>query len=209
MAVFSCYHHDDPSALMKQDWRSVLEQQSSAATLSGIASYLKVLLVFVSIAAVSCSTSGKTEEPSADVSFPDIELKRVAFGSCNKQLGREVQQEKVWRSASSFQPQLWLWTGDAVYSKNLTVSSLKKAFEVQANLGPYQDFLDGKGQGKNEEKGTCETNHDSSLPSPILVDGVWVSFYFIFAFSQQYCYANDSLIHLAHHFLSSASCFKG
>jgi hypothetical protein len=185
---------------MKQDWRGALAQQSSVATLSGLASYLQVLLVFVSLAAVSCSTSGKTEEPSADVSFPDIELKRVAFGSCNKQLGREVQQKQVWRSASSFQPQLWLWTGDAVYSKNLTVSSLKNAFEVQANLGPYHDFLDGKGQGANEEKEARDMNHESNLPSPILVDGVWVRFSFYVCLLPtvcQDCCVNDSLIYRA------------
>jgi hypothetical protein len=43
--------------------------------------------------ACSCFLLYQRQNRSADVSFPDIELKRVAFGSCNKQLGREVKQE--------------------------------------------------------------------------------------------------------------------
>jgi hypothetical protein len=164
--------------------------------------YIPIVVLY--LATVASGTVSNSDAPtSADISFPDIELERVAFGSCNKQSGLEEQQAQAWRSAAAFRPQLWLWTGDAVYSKNLTVASLEEAFRVQASVKPYQDFLDGKQQlqyttaaaddlddddddddndkdgGHQGSDGAPDTsnnqiNQASTPPTPILVDGVWV-----------------------------------
>jgi hypothetical protein len=100
-----------------------------------------------------------------DLSFPNVTLERVAFGSCNKQLGFERQQNEAWRSIAKFNPQLWLWTGDAVYVKSHSVSGLTSAFNVQKAMVSYRDFILG----------------DSNQRKP-LVDGIWVCFLTLFFF---------------------------
>lgn len=58
----------------------------------------------------------------ADASFPNINLTRIAFGSChsrgalNKRLESDPNSKTIWDIiASVVQPQTFLWTGDAVY----------------------------------------------------------------------------------------------
>ena len=48
----------------------------------------------------------------------------VAFGSCNRQ---DLPQAALWDAVRSVQPGAWLWTGDAVYSKDNTLHALATA----------------------------------------------------------------------------------
>jgi hypothetical protein len=48
-----------------------------------------------------------------DTTWPDVTLTRVAFGSCSKQ----YLEQRLWKKIVQSEPQLWLWTGDAVYLK--------------------------------------------------------------------------------------------
>ncbi len=93
-----------------------------------------------------------TNSESIDESFPELILERVAFGSCNKQL-REAEQSASWASVSEYEPQLWLWTGDAVYSHNHSLAALKESFAAQSLVSSYTNFL-----SRSEAR----------------VDGVWV-----------------------------------
>lgn len=46
-----------------------------------------------------------------DSSRPEMELTRIAFGSCSKQR----MEQRLWPAINNARPQVWLWTGDAVY----------------------------------------------------------------------------------------------
>ena len=60
-------------------------------------------------------------------------LRRIAFGSCRKQ----KQPQPVWDAIAATQPELWLWTGDAIYPKwPTTPALLRDAYEIaEANPG--------------------------------------------------------------------------
>ena len=62
----------------------------------------------------SPSTSGVN---AADFEFPDTRLSRLAFGSCHKNKYANTEHS-IWKTIQEkSDPQLWLWTGDAVYSR--------------------------------------------------------------------------------------------
>mmetsp|Transcript_22506 Transcript_22506/g.63184 ORF Transcript_22506/g.63184 Transcript_22506/m.63184 type:complete len:442 (-) Transcript_22506:661-1986(-) len=56
---------------------------------------------------------------SLDLDFPDVELRRVAFGSCNK----PNRPTEVWESLEKLDPDLFIWLGDAIYSDSHVVPS--------------------------------------------------------------------------------------
>lgn len=91
-------------------------------------------------------------DEQADAVYPSVLLERVAFGSCNKQNKTDLQIV-AWASVAAFNPQLWLWTGDAVYSETHSVASLEAAFAQQLAVPSYRRFL----------------------ATGARVDGVWVS----------------------------------
>ena len=61
---------------------------------------------------------------------------RVAFASCNRHW---YPDQEVWGGIRSFRPDLFLWTGDAVYVKNVT--ALPAAFAALQQLEGYQKAL--------------------------------------------------------------------
>eukprot|EP01120_Amphizonella_sp_Union-15-10_P008581 TRINITY_DN310_c0_g1_i1.p1 TRINITY_DN310_c0_g1~~TRINITY_DN310_c0_g1_i1.p1 ORF type:complete len:307 (+),score=42.77 TRINITY_DN310_c0_g1_i1:79-999(+) len=48
----------------------------------------------------------------ADQQFPDLLLTNFAFGSCN----RHDLNQSAWTSIINYQPQIWIWLGDVVYT---------------------------------------------------------------------------------------------
>ena len=64
---------------------------------------------------------------TVDISYPEIKLEKVAFGSChsrgalNKRISRlndssSSSHKRIWDTiASSVDPQTFLWTGDSIY----------------------------------------------------------------------------------------------
>lgn len=84
--------------------------------------------LLVARAALASSTAlASGEEVSADGSLPHVELRTVAFGSCNKQ----DREQPLWPAVQAFDADLWLWTGDAVYANNRTVEALREAMAQQ------------------------------------------------------------------------------
>jgi len=60
---------------------------------------------------------------TADISYPDVKLEKVAFGSChsrgalNKHISKSNDSHKtIWDTiTSTVDPQTFLWTGDSIY----------------------------------------------------------------------------------------------
>ncbi len=67
-------------------------------------------------------------------------LTRLAFGSCSKQL----QPQPLWKPIAAFDPQVWLWAGDAVYAEGGaagTVEKLRDAYASQLLQPGYTTLL--------------------------------------------------------------------
>ena len=65
-------------------------------------------------------------------------LERAAFGSCNKQ----DKPQPLWPVIGSQDPQLWLWTGDAVYAHG-SAAALARAVDRQRRNANYSAFAKG------------------------------------------------------------------
>lgn len=63
-------------------------------------------------------------------------IEKLAFGSCNNQRNSNM----LWQKIASKKPDVWLWIGDAVYSKP-SLQELKKSYQTQLNNLDYQTFL--------------------------------------------------------------------
>ena len=63
------------------------------------------------------------------------ELRRLAFGSCRKQ----NLKQPIWDAVAATEPELWLWTGDAVYPQwPTTPELLREALRVaEAHEGSH------------------------------------------------------------------------
>lgn len=93
-------------------------------------------------------------DETADPTSPVL-LERIAFGSCNKQKLSGIQS-KTWKNVQNFKPQLWLWTGDAVYASNHSVEALHDAYRIQGEQTEYHSLL-----------------HPPAPETPPMVDGTW------------------------------------
>lgn len=60
----------------------------------------------------------------------------IAFGSCN----RQRLPQSFWKEIDSLHPDLFLWTGDAVYTKDYSFAALPTAFQQLLNDGNYTSF---------------------------------------------------------------------
>jgi len=76
---------------------------------------------------------------AADEDYTEVALKRMAFTSCVK--AWRPGQADLWPQVENFDPQLWLWTGDAVYANGTALSYLAPAFEEQLRVPAYERFL--------------------------------------------------------------------
>jgi alkaline phosphatase D len=63
-------------------------------------------------------------------------IDRIAFGSAN----RQANSQKFWQKIALNKPDLWIWTGDAVYTPPGDVNGLVRAFQTQAANSDYQAF---------------------------------------------------------------------
>lgn len=90
--------------------------------------YLILLLLVVAAEQLQGIPLNSSSSGKADVSYPDVKLERIAFGSChsrgavNKRLAASSSGESrysnktIWDTiARTVQPQTFLWTGDAIY----------------------------------------------------------------------------------------------
>ena len=67
------------------------------------------------------------------------ERSAIAFGSCNKQ----TKPQDFWREIENLQPSHFLWTGDAVYTKDRAVEKLSLAFQNLTSNEFYANFAKG------------------------------------------------------------------
>jgi len=76
---------------------------------------------------------------NADVERPE-QLKRIAFGSCNK----AAQPQRLWGAVRAKSPQIFLWVGDAVYVGGDQPGSVQEALKAQHGVEEYQKLLADK-----------------------------------------------------------------
>ena len=74
---------------------------------------------------------------AADIERPDIVLERLAFGSCNKAWALQ----RIWGAVRKKAPQVWLWTGDAVYVGGDQPCNLADAYRAQHQQAGYRELL--------------------------------------------------------------------
>jgi len=91
-------------------------------------------------------------DETIDEVLPSKVVTKVAFSSCVKAW---KPQAPLWDAVEAFDPDVFLWTGDAVYSNGTTLRHLEAGLAEQLSRKDYQAFLE-----ISEEKGR-------------IVDGVW------------------------------------
>ena len=75
--------------------------------------------------------------PSTDSSWPDERLSTLAFGSCSKPL----LPQPLWKAINEARPQMWIWTGDAVYLGRDQPEGLREAYQAQLAQPGYRALL--------------------------------------------------------------------
>ncbi len=81
----------------------------------------------------------------ADIQYPDIELTKVAFGSCHKnKIKKNVTP--IWKAISSIQPQTFLWLGDTIYApkqnKNQqSITSIASIASIEILKNEYDNLI--------------------------------------------------------------------
>jgi len=66
--------------------------------------------------------------------YTNITLTKIAFGSCNKQ----YYEQPLWDNIVGYEPQTYLWTGDAVYVNDSDLKTLRKAYKDQLSNPGYK-----------------------------------------------------------------------
>jgi alkaline phosphatase D len=74
-----------------------------------------------------------------DTHREDLNLTRIAFGSCSKQF----KSQPIWPAVLQFKPQLWLWTGDSVYAhaQGWNKSAIQGAYRAQSAQPGYRKLV--------------------------------------------------------------------
>ena len=67
----------------------------------------------------------------------DFTLQRLAFASCSKQ----HRAQPLWAPLLRHDPQVFLWTGDAVYLNTTAIAALREAYAAQRQHPDYQALL--------------------------------------------------------------------
>jgi hypothetical protein len=120
---------------MPPPWRrrQGLHQKATAAALA-LAALLMLLLLLVVPASAAAAAD------LVDGHYEATTLTRLAFGSCNKQW----RNNTLWDPILAFQPQAYLWLGDAVYVKERegdNEANLRKAYTRQLASPGYKKLL--------------------------------------------------------------------
>ena len=70
---------------------------------------------------------------TSDFVFPD-EVSRIAFGSCHKSKYTD-SVNNIWKTIQeTYNPQVWLWTGDAIYPPARGVASIDLLKETYRDM---------------------------------------------------------------------------
>lgn len=68
----------------------------------------------------------------------DVEISRIAFGSCSKQ---EKTEKQLWREVREEKPDLWIWLGDNIYSDTEDMEKMRADYALQKSHRDYQKLL--------------------------------------------------------------------
>lgn len=91
---------------------------------------------FFAIAFALAVTLASDVADAADIDQP---LKRVAFGSCN----REDRPQPLWRLIAATQPDLWIWLGDIVYGDAEKLPDLARRYQSLKEQPDYATLRRG------------------------------------------------------------------
>jgi alkaline phosphatase D len=83
------------------------------------------------------STHGEPDPAGQPDSVHPWRLDRLAFGSCSKQ----GLPQPLWPAIVASKPQVWLWTGDAIYPDTNSPAGLSDGFASQLQQPGYRDLL--------------------------------------------------------------------
>jgi alkaline phosphatase D len=64
-------------------------------------------------------------------------LRRIAFGSCN----RQDLPQPLWKLIAKQEPQLWIWLGDNIYGDSEDVAVLRAKYAQQQRNSEYRNFV--------------------------------------------------------------------
>ena len=81
---------------------------------------------------------------AADSTDDSVILRRIGFGSCSNQ--RKGPLQPVFERLRNESFQLWVWTGDAVYTKGSNLPALELAYEQLKKEGSYDKFAASVGR---------------------------------------------------------------
>jgi hypothetical protein len=98
-----------------------------------------------------------------------ITHKPIIFGSCNRQNKDQSHWDAI-TSQISTNPELFVWTGDAIYAKNNTLDGLDAAYSELLTQAPYQSP-----SIKNDKKRSIDTPYMNFLSTTDsgIADGIW------------------------------------
>jgi alkaline phosphatase D len=96
---------------------------------------LSVLLTVALFLIQACGNS-KPEDPNVIPQSLDQSqvLTRIAFGSCS----RTNLDQVLWDDIQSFDPQLWIWTGDIIYGDTEDMSVMRQKYNAQLQKPGYR-----------------------------------------------------------------------
>jgi hypothetical protein len=97
--------------------------------------------VHLTLVAISLQLVAGASGPAVDNAWPE-RLDVMAFGSCSKPLW----PQPLWDAVAQARPQLWLWTGDAVYLGRDQPDALPEAYQAQLANPGYRKLLAAAGR---------------------------------------------------------------
>ena len=78
----------------------------------------------------SCATTSSSSKQSGTSEMT------IAFGSCNHQ----DDPQPIWVNITKNNPDLWIWTGDIIYSDTEDMSKMKADYNMQSQQPEYKSF---------------------------------------------------------------------
>ena len=123
-------------------------------------------------AAAASKTSAALDLPSSNADFaflPTSNLTRVAFGSCHKLKYAVARFPNLWSTIweGAQHPQVWLWTGDAVYPPSKGVASLSELDESYQAMKAHPQYAHFVSHGHDS------TGDPTTSSSPLIVAGTY------------------------------------
>ena len=82
----------------------------------------------------------------ADTQDSSVTLNKIGFGSCSNQNKGKALLESVYQRLKKEKFDLWIWGGDAVYTRGSDLPALKLAYKQFKDDGNYERFASSVGR---------------------------------------------------------------